>query len=137
MNKQRRSDIQAGIDAANEALGALGEILSEPEFCVQIWDELRGHADNALATFQTACDEEQEYYDNMPENMQGGMKGDAAQEAIDQLNNAIGAMEYALDNLPAGSGDAPGEVTDAHRARLEDAVAELENAIEAAEQATV
>lgn len=34
-------------------------------------------------------DEEQEYLDNMPENMQDGDKGVKAQEAIDQLDEAV------------------------------------------------
>lgn len=40
-------------------------------------------------------DEEQDYYDNMPESLQGGEKGDRAQEAI----NALEAAHDELDGF--------------------------------------
>ncbi|MFA4871384.1 MAG: hypothetical protein WC623_24510 [Pedobacter sp.] len=47
-------------------------------------------------------EEEQEYYDNMPESFQNGEKGDLAQTAIDALQSAqdncdeiIGSIEEA------------------------------------------
>lgn len=44
-------------------------------------------------------DEEQDYYDNMPESLQGGEKGDAAQQAVDELESAISSMDDALGNM--------------------------------------
>ena len=44
-------------------------------------------------------DEEQEYLDNMPEGLQSGDKGDAAQSAIDELDNAESYLDLAIDNL--------------------------------------
>lgn len=48
-------------------------------------------------------DEEQGYYDNMPESIQAGERGDKAQEAIDNLestldylNDVTGFLEEAL-----------------------------------------
>lgn len=48
-------------------------------------------------------DEEQEYYDNMPESIQAGERGDKATEAIenlestlDYLNDVTGFLEEAL-----------------------------------------
>ena len=41
--------------------------------------------DSALATISECADEEQEYFDNMPEGLQGSEKGDQASETIDQL----------------------------------------------------
>ena len=58
-------------------------------------DELRGMMDNIRQAIEDIKDEEQEYHDNMPEAFQQGEKGDAAQTAIDALDNA--AMEF--DNL--------------------------------------
>lgn len=43
--------------------------------------------------------EEQEYLDAMPESLQGGEKGEAAQTAIDALEAAIGALEEAIGSL--------------------------------------
>lgn len=51
-----------------------------------VFDELRGEIEEVR-------DEEQEYYDNMPESLQGGEKGDVAQAAVDALEEAISALE--------------------------------------------
>lgn len=48
---------------------------------------------------QALADEEQEYFDNMPESLQTGEKGEAAEAAISELNEAIGALENAEANL--------------------------------------
>jgi uncharacterized coiled-coil DUF342 family protein len=44
-------------------------------------------------------DEEQEYYDNMPENFQIGEKGDKASEAIDNLDYAYSSIEEVVEYL--------------------------------------
>lgn len=41
------------------------------------------------ADIQAVLEEEQEYFDNMPEGLQGSERGEAAQEAIDALENAV------------------------------------------------
>lgn len=65
MNKQRRAAIVALVEQ-------LGPIRAELE-------NLR--------------DEEQEYLDNMPESLQGGGKGEAAEEAIGKLDEMIQHIE--------------------------------------------
>jgi len=44
-------------------------------------------------------DEEQDYYDNMPESLQGGEKGEAAQNAITALENAKDNTDCACSEL--------------------------------------
>lgn len=44
-------------------------------------------------------EEEQDYYDNMPESLQQSEKGDAAMEAIDQLDLAIDGCNTATSAL--------------------------------------
>lgn len=47
-------------------------------------------------------DEEQEYYDNMPESFQNADRGQAAQEAISYLEDAVSALDdFDADNLTA------------------------------------
>lgn len=51
----------------------------------------------------TVLDEEQQYFDNMPESVQGGSKGDVAQEVISNLENAsldevISSLENCLES---------------------------------------
>ena len=44
-------------------------------------------------------DEEQEYFDNMPEGFQQGEKGQAAKDAISQLDEAASSIESAIDAI--------------------------------------
>lgn len=53
------------------------------------------------AEAETTRDEEQEYFDNMPENMQGGDKGSAAEEAISNLDSAIDNFANVIGDLQA------------------------------------
>ncbi len=48
---------------------------------------------------ETLRDEEQDYYDNMPESFQSGEKGDRAQEVIDALDEALDSLDSAADSL--------------------------------------
>lgn len=48
---------------------------------------------------ETIRDEEQDYYDNMPESIRGGMKGEKAEEDIENLEEAYAGIEQALDYL--------------------------------------
>lgn len=44
-------------------------------------------------------DEEQDYFDNMPESLQGGDKGQAAEAAAEALTEAIDSLQEAVDAL--------------------------------------
>lgn len=56
-------------------------------------DEINGMLAEARAELETVRDEEQEYFDNMPESFQNGERGQKAQEAIDAMETVIGALE--------------------------------------------
>lgn len=56
----------------------------------------------ARAMIETARDEEQEYFDAMPEGLQNGAKGELAQSAISALEEAIEAIESAESALDMG-----------------------------------
>ena len=43
--------------------------------------------------------DEQDYFDNMPENLQGSMKGIDSEEAINQLEDAISTLEETIDSV--------------------------------------
>ena len=68
MNNQRRKAIQEVMEQLSAPLDTITDLKEQLE---------------------AIMDEEQEYYDNMPESLQGGEKGDMAQEAIDQINEAV------------------------------------------------
>lgn len=48
-------------------------------------------------------DEEQDYYDNMPENLQGGERGEMAENAINEMDNAESSIEDAICSLETAS----------------------------------
>lgn len=73
MNKERRKAIAAAVELIEAARAAVAE---------------------AIDAVEAIRDEEQEYYDNMPESFQDGDKGSRAQEAIDYLDNAHSDLEY-------------------------------------------
>lgn len=72
MNKQRRKDldkVREYVEAANQPLA------------------------DALNDLEGIRDEEQESYENLPESMQDGDRGQAMQEAIDALGEALMHLE--------------------------------------------
>ena len=76
MNKDRRKQIKTEETDASE-------IVSKVEDMVSNLEEIR--------------DEEQEYLDNMPENMQDGEKGDIARAAVESLESVIDALQELVD----------------------------------------
>lgn len=71
MNKQRRKLISENISLLEEIKSNLGGILSE----------------------------EESYFDNMPENLQGSLRGEESETAIDILNEAIEDIENCTEKL--------------------------------------
>lgn len=76
MNKDRRKELMGWIKKAEEWAAQGEEIKSELE---------------------NICSDEQDYFDNMPENLQGSMRGMDAEEAIDAMNEAIECMDNAIE----------------------------------------
>jgi hypothetical protein len=55
--------------------------------------------ENSLDALETERDAEQEKFDNMPESLQGGDKGQAMEEGISTLEEAIEGVQAAIDAL--------------------------------------
>jgi len=58
---------------------------------------------DAIGIVQELQQEMQDWYDNMPENLQGGGKGDEVQEAADnlqQLNNDLESIDFSSISFP-------------------------------------
>ena len=71
----------------------------------------RKEIDSVIATLEEAKerlesirDDEQEYYDTMPENFQYGEKGEAAEEAVSNPDYAIDQIDEAIDNAEQAKG---------------------------------
>jgi len=52
--------------------------------------------ENIKSELETICSDEQDYFDNMPENLQGSQRGMDAEEAIDQMEEAVSSIEDAI-----------------------------------------
>lgn len=50
-------------------------------------------------SIEALAEEEQESFDNLPDSIQDGEKGNAMQEAISSLNAAFSCIEEAEENL--------------------------------------
>lgn len=48
------------------------------------------------AELEAICSDEEDYFDNIPENLQGSQRGMDAEEAIDQMNEAVSSIEDAI-----------------------------------------
>lgn len=62
-------------------------------------DKARALLEEAKEILDQCASDERDYYDNMPENMQSGEKGQKAEEAADALEEASGEIDNILGNL--------------------------------------
>lgn len=60
--------------------------------------ELIEQANQLREDIDAVRDEEQEYFDNMPESLQNGEKGEKAQAAIDAMDEAVGYLDELTDS---------------------------------------
>lgn len=52
--------------------------------------------ENIKGELETICSDEQDYFDNMPENLQGSQRGCDSEEAIEQMEEAVSSIEDAI-----------------------------------------
>ncbi|MBQ7349231.1 MAG: hypothetical protein IJW47_04480, partial [Clostridia bacterium] len=55
-------------------------------------DELIEQLESVKSEIETVLEEEQEYFDNMPESFQYGEKGEKAEEAIRSIEDAVESL---------------------------------------------
>jgi len=61
----------------------------------EVYEELN----NLLSRLETLRDEEQDYYDNMPESFKDAEKGQAADAAANALSSAVDCISDVMSNL--------------------------------------
>ena len=71
MNKERRNSITKIVKDINTIKAMLEAVKSDEEFA----------------------------FDNMPENLQGSMRGEESEEAIEFMDEAVSALEEAISQL--------------------------------------
>jgi uncharacterized coiled-coil DUF342 family protein len=88
MNKSRRKQLTTLITTIDELRQKFDDL-------VDTANELVIAIEEAKSEIETVKDEEQEAYDNMPESLQNGDRGQVVQQAIDSMEVAV----EALNNL--------------------------------------
>lgn len=61
--------------------------------------ELRNEIESCKNKLQIILDEEQDYFDNMPENLQGSMRGSDSEDAIDTMESCIDELDEVIKEL--------------------------------------
>ena len=56
------------------------------------------HGESLKYELENIRDDEQDYFNNMPEGFQYGQRGIDAEDAIDSMNEAIESIENAIDS---------------------------------------
>jgi len=92
MNKQRLKRINDANNKLDLLAQALGD-LADDGFNAEERDKAQTTLGDSKAAFEEALSEEQEYFDNMPEGLQGSEKGETAESNISYLEAAIEALE--------------------------------------------
>lgn len=86
MNKDRRKQIDAAMAAIEKVKDQFEAALAELADAKEAIDGIK--------------DEEQEAYDNLPESLQDGEKGQQMQYAVEKLEEAVNELEELVDNAP-------------------------------------
>lgn len=63
--------------------------------------EIQATLDAAKADLESVASEERDAFENMPENMQQGDKGQAMEQAADALEEAVSELDSIIENLGA------------------------------------
>lgn len=54
---------------------------------------------NVFEDLESCKDQEEEYRDNMPENLQGSERYEKAEDAVNMLEEALESLQQAMDNI--------------------------------------
>ena len=82
MNKVRRGQLRA-LSAKLARIESTGDKAALDE-CINVLEDIKW--------------DEEEYFDNMPENLQGSMRGCESEEAIDNMDQALDALNEAVES---------------------------------------
>lgn len=59
---------------------------------IRLIENIRNNLENILS-------DEQDYFDNMPENLQGSIRGEDSENAIDILTNTVDSLDEIINSL--------------------------------------
>jgi hypothetical protein len=78
MNKTRRNDLKVVIEMARKWM-------------------MKGYA--VKSELENICSDEEYYFDNMPDNLQGSTRGIDSENAVDAMNDAISSIDDAIESI--------------------------------------
>lgn len=94
MNNDRRKRLARIHSEVDDFVKEINELHAKvDEAITALNDKVQEVKDNVVGQIEEVRDEEQEAYDNMPESLQNGEKGELAQAAIDAMESAISDIE--------------------------------------------
>ena len=104
MNNDRRkvlSGLVNDLTKLKEEVEGVGEIEDEEELAdkEEAWCST---VEDIHGQLEECKDEEQEYYDNMPESFQNGERGSNAQTAIDAMQEGMDALDELMNQSEVG-----------------------------------
>lgn len=62
-------------------------------------NDIKDQIEMLRCTLEQLAEEEEEYRDNMPENLQGSERYEKADEACDSLNSALDSLDEAVEYI--------------------------------------
>lgn len=91
MNKLRRKEIYASINKLMSIKNRIESNFDE--------DVISGYLEDVYNDVDCILSDETSYMENIPENLQGGSRYEAAEEACDNLQEAVDCIEAASESL--------------------------------------
>ena len=76
--------------------------MSIPHSCGKLTD-IKDRIESLKSDLETLLEEENDYLDNIPENMQGGERYEKAENAVSSLENAVSSLEEAMDDIESAT----------------------------------
>lgn len=62
-------------------------------------NDIKDQIEMLRCTLEQLAEEEEEYRDNMPENLQGSERYEKADEACDSLSSALDSLDEAVEHI--------------------------------------
>ena len=88
MNNDRRKRINIEIKQLTDVMGVMKNINI---------DSLNNYLEDIKNNIELICDDEQEAFDNMPENLQYSMKGEKIEKNTNLMNDVLNLFDDIID----------------------------------------
>jgi len=84
---------------------ALGDLMDRLSTTIEALSEHGAALEDIANELETLRDEEQEYYDNMPDGPREGDKGTTAEAAVSSLDSALDTLRELISAIEAADAD--------------------------------